>query len=316
MEKLKMSDSTPLAGKRILVYGATGSQAGPIPWKLLEKGAIPRILTRNPAKADKLQAAGAEIAVGDLNDSTSLAAANAGIDAVALLIPAFGGNPMDAPRLMQNAVNAARTAGVKLMVWNSSGPMIEERTGFPMYDLRFDMAEMLRQSDVPSVIIQPTVYLENLLGPWTQPNIAEHNELTYPVAADARLGWIASADVAAFVVAALERPQLAGRKIVVSGVKNLNGPELAQAVSEGLGRKIAYRAMPLEEFGAALDKAFGPGAGQGGIAGYKFQEENRDRIVTWVEMAPVLEKLPVQMTSVSQWAVAFAPAFSPMEAQQ
>ncbi|MBK8800017.1 MAG: NmrA family NAD(P)-binding protein [Anaerolineales bacterium] len=234
---------------------------------------------------------------------------------MALLIPAFGGDPMGAPRLMRNAVEA-RAAGVKLIAWNSSGPMIEERTGFPMYDLRLDMVEALRQGGVPSIIIQPTVYLENLLGPWTQPNIVERNGLTYPVADDARLGWIASADVAAFVVAALAQPQLAGQKIVVSGMRNLSGPELAQEVSAGLGREISYRAMPLEEFGAALDKAFGPGAGQGGVAGYKFQEENRDRIATWVEMAPVLEKLPVQMTSVSQWAAQFAPAFSPVEVQQ
>ncbi|MBK8797818.1 MAG: NAD(P)H-binding protein [Anaerolineales bacterium] len=98
-----------------------------------------------PRKGSQAGDISAEIVVGDLNDPASLAAANTGVDAVALLIPAFGGDPMGAPRLMRNAVEAARAAGVKLIAWNSSGPMIEERTGFPMYDLRLDMVEALRQ---------------------------------------------------------------------------------------------------------------------------------------------------------------------------
>jgi len=95
----------------------------------------------------------------------------------------------------------------------------------------------------------------------------------------------------------------------VSGVENLTGPELAAQMSQGLGRPITYYAMPLAQFGAALDAAFGPGAGEGGIAGYKFQQENADRIPMWTDMGPVLEQLPVRMTSVAEWAARHLAAF-------
>ena len=73
---------------------------------------------------------------------------------MALLIPAFGGDAMGAARVMRNAVEAARAAGVKLIAWNSSGPMSEERTGFPMYDLRLDMVEALRQGGGEAGVIR------------------------------------------------------------------------------------------------------------------------------------------------------------------
>lgn len=296
---------------KVLVYGATGSQASPVVWKLLEAGHKPYVFTRNPERATAMRDAGAEIVVGDLQDPNSLRAANSGMDAVALLIPAFIPNPMDSARLMGNAVAAAREAGVKLIVWNTSGPMIKERIGHPMYDMRHDMEATLRDGGVPYIIIQPSAYLENLLGPWTQPNIVAKDQLSYPVPDHMRLGWIATEDVAALQVAALQRPHLANTKFVVSGVENLTGPELAAQMSGGLGRPISYYAMPLAQFGAALDAAFGPGAGEGGIAGYKFQQENADRIPMWTDMGPVLEQLPVRMTSVAEWAAKNGAAFEP-----
>jgi len=180
-----------------------------------------------------------------------------------------------------------------------------------MYDMRHDMEALLRDSGIPHIIIQPSAYLENLLGPWTQPNIVAKDQLSYPVPDDLRIGWVATEDVAALQVAALQRPELANTKFVVSGVRNVTGPELAAEVSQGLGRPITYYAMPLEEFGAALDAAFGPGAGEGGIAGYKFQQENAALIPMWTDMGPVLQKLPVRMTSVAEWAAKYRDAFAP-----
>jgi len=186
-----------------------------------------------------------------------------------------------------------------------------------MYDMRLDLIGYLESSGVPFISIEPTAYLENLLGPWTRPNIVENDTLSYPVEEDTPLGWIATEDVGALIAAALERPELANRRIGVSGVENVTGPQLAERFSEGLGRKITYYAMPLEEFGAALDEMFGPGAGEGGIRGYKFQRENKDLLTMWWDMEPVLDMLPVQMTPIADWAakhkMAFAPAQEPSQ---
>lgn len=298
---------------RVLVYGATGSQAGPIVPKLVAAGHTPVVITRTAAHAAAAAELGAMVVEADMGDLEALRAAHAGVEAVALMVPAFA-NPLEQPRLFTNALTAARDAGVGLIVYNTSGPLIAQRIGNPMYDSRHDRIEELRASGVPSIIIQPTAYMENLLGPWTRPGIVAKDELAYPTPPELRLGWIATDDVAALIVAALQRPQLAGSHFVVSGPENLSGPELAARFSAGLGRTITYREMPLDEFAALLDAAFGPGAGAGGAAGYKFQRDNADLIPMWADMAPVLQQLPVTLTGVDAWARQMGQAFAPATA--
>lgn len=295
---------------RVLVYGATGSQGGPVVPRLLARGHTPVVVTRSLEKAEPMRVLGAELALADMSDAASLSVASVGADAVALMVPAFIPNPIEAPQYFHNALAAAKDAGAKLVVYNTSGPVILQRIGNPIYDTRLDLIAALRQSGVPSIIIQPTAYMENLLGPWTRPGIVERDELAYPVPEHIPIGWIATDDVAAFVAAALERPDLAGEHLIVSGEENLTGPELAERFTRGLRRSIRYREMPLEEFGAVLDATFGPGAGAGGIAGYEFQRRHADLIPMWTDMASVLAKLPVRLTSAETWAGQHALAFA------
>ncbi len=302
-----MSNSQPLS---VLIYGATGSQAGPVVWQLLDKGHQPHILTRNLSKAVAMQAAGATVVTGDMADIDSLRAASKGIDSVALMIPAFIANPADTLQYARNAITAAQENNIKLIVWNTSGPVLAQRIGHPMYDSRIDIADELRSSGVPFIVIQPTAYLENLLGPWTQPGVSLRDTLSYPVEEHVLLGWVATQDVAALMVAALEHRELAGSHFIASGVENVTGPELASRFSQALGREIQYRAMPLEEFGAVLDAAFGPGAGAGGIAGYQFQRDNAQLFTMWADMQPVLQQLPVTMTPITAWVAQHHDAFS------
>jgi uncharacterized protein YbjT (DUF2867 family) len=304
-----MQSTRPL---KILVYGATGSQAAPTVSALLERGHRPFVLTRAAAKAAHLAAAGAAVLEGDMGDPARLAEASAGMDGVALLIPAFVRSPEDALAYGRNAIEAARAAGVGLIVWNTSGVIPPAPTGNPMNDLRIDIAEALRASGVPHITIQPTLYAENLLGPWTAPFVAQEDRVAYPTPPELRVGWIASADVGLLVAAAFERPELAGRSFVVSGIEAPDGPESAQAFSAALGRPISYRALPPREFGAILDRAFGPGAGGAVAAGYEAIWAGGEAPPTVAEMGPVLAALPVRMRTMREWVAEHAAAFQPV----
>lgn len=288
---------------KVLVYGGTGSQGSAVVQKLTENGHQPYILTRKP---DNI----AQAVAGDLADPASLEAASRGMDAVSLHVPFFVPDPALAVTYARNAIDAAKAAGVRHIVFNTSGPVIPHRLGVAGYDMRHDVIDYLKASGVPHIIIQPTGYLENLLGPWTAQGIIERDVLTYPVAADERIGWLATADLGALMTAALERPELAPAHFVVSGVENLTGPELAARMSAGLGRTITYEAITPEAFGELLDAAFGAGMGAQAAAGYAFQRDNAHLFTMWTDMQPVLAKLPVRMTSVEEWAKQFAPAFT------
>jgi uncharacterized protein YbjT (DUF2867 family) len=73
-----------MSDKTFLVTGATGKQGGATARQLLKAGAKVRALTRKPdgKSAQALQAAGAEVVKGNLNDPASLDAAMKGIDGV------------------------------------------------------------------------------------------------------------------------------------------------------------------------------------------------------------------------------------------
>ncbi len=295
--------------QKVLVYGATGSQQSPVVYQLLSKGHQPYAVTHNLQRAAALGEAGARITEADMADRERLFTISRGMDAVALLIPFFVANPLDGLTYAKNAIDAAKEANVGLVVWNSSGFILPHRIGNPAMDVRIDIAEYLSQSGLPYVIIQPSAYTENLLGPWTAPFVANRNQLAYPTPTVMPVGWIATQDVASLVVAALGRPHLAGSSFPVSGIENLTGPQLAAHFSTALGRQIDYYPMPPAEFGRILDELFGEGAGKGAEEAYQSMWDSSHYPPMHVDMRPVLEALPVEMTPIQAWVKKNAAAF-------
>lgn len=296
---------------KILVYGAAGSQQSPLLAALRKKGATVYGVTRDVNHAPKIEAAGAHALVADMADGDRLAAINKGIDAIALLVPFFTRQPTDGLTYARNAIDAARLNGVKLIVWNTSGFILPHRIGNPAIDLRLDVLDLLRESSVPFITIQPSVYAENLLGPWTAPYVARENKVAYPTPEDMPVGWIATQDVSALVAEALYHPELAGQNFLVSGLENLSGSDLARKFSKGLGKPIAYHALPPAEFGRILDGLFGPGAGKGAEEMYQQIADTRQYPVMFAPMQDVLSKLPVAMTPIEDWVASHRQAFLP-----
>jgi len=112
-------------------------------------------------------------------------------------------------------------------------------------------------------------------------------------------------------VAALQRPDLAGSNWPVSGLENPDGLALARAFSEGLGRELTYYAMPPQDFGAILNGLFGPGAGDEVAAVYQqMWDDPTQRPNFQADMTPVLARLPVRMTRISDWVVQHQAAFA------
>ncbi|GAA2793208.1 NmrA family NAD(P)-binding protein [Nonomuraea dietziae] len=119
--------------KPILVTGATGRQGGATAARLLEAGWPVRALVRDPdaPAAKALEAEGAELRAGNLDDPGSLAEAVAGVHGV------FGVTPDDLEverevRRGRALVDAAAAAGVSHFVFASVGGA-ERGTGIPYW---------------------------------------------------------------------------------------------------------------------------------------------------------------------------------------
>jgi uncharacterized protein YbjT (DUF2867 family) len=291
---------------RVLVYGATGAQARPVARRLLEGGVAVRVATRDPARAEDLRALGAEVVTADFTDPDSLRAASEGVDGVFLLVPFLDPQPDHG----RNAIDAAAKAGVRLLVWNPTGTILPQRTGNPGMDVRYDVFEHLRSSGVPHVVLQPTGYMENFLGPWTAPEIARDDVFAYPVPVEVQMQLVSHEDVAAFAVEAFRRPELADLVLEVSGPERLDPVQLAERFSRALGRTITFRQMPPREFGAHFDTMLGPGAGDDVVAAYESIAENPRILTTDVDLDVALARLPITPTPFEEWVRRNAAAFT------
>jgi uncharacterized protein YbjT (DUF2867 family) len=252
----------------VLVYGGTGTQASPIISELLKRGHQPVVISRTREKLRRYQQQGVQVFETDFSDKRRLLEINKGIDIVSLLIPFFLPNPLDGIDFAINAIDAAKNSNVKMIIWNSSGIIPEKKIGNPAIDIRIDIKEILSSSGLPFIIFQPTIYNENLLGPWSAPFVKKINKIAYPVSEDIQIGWISSKDVCALIVAAMERQDLEGSSFKVSGEK-LSGKELANKFSIGLERNIEYYPLPPIKFGEVLDNTFGAGAGEKAVKEYR-----------------------------------------------
>lgn len=295
---------------KVLVYGAAGSQQFPVIKALLNKGAQVFATTHSETNLEKLNEEGSIALLADMSDANRLNEISKGIDAVAFLVPFFLRNPNDGFNYAKNAIDAAIANNVKLLVWNSSGFILPVKIGNPAMDIRIDIANYLKESGLPHIIIQPSVYAENLLGPWTAPYVVNENKVAYPTPEEMPVGWIATQDVAGLVAEAIFRPELAGESFLVSGLENLMGNQLAEKFSIGLNQNISYFPMPPKEFGQILDNLYGAGAGKGAEEVYQQIADTKQYPPMFSpNMSDVLEKLPVKMTSIEDWVSKHAQDF-------
>ena len=288
---------------KILVFGATGSQQFNVIGEARKKGAAIIAATSSEASFEKLKQAGATPILANMSDAAKMQKITKNIDAIALLIPVSLPNPLDGLQYAKNVIDAAKANGVNKIVWNTSGWLAPQKIGIPGEDVKLDIRDYLKNSGLNYVIIEPTIYMENMLGPFCTPFIKNEKKLAYPTPEAMPIGWIASRDVSAFVVEAIYNTQLKSDTFQISGLENLSGNDLAEQFSKGVGEKIIYYTQPSKEFGDIL-KPFVGEAGAAGVTAYYESLQNATEYPPKFNpnMSEILEKLPVKMTSLEHWA--------------
>ncbi len=112
--------------KKLLITGATGKVGSRFVLRMLAKGYEVRILVRDSAKASAFVERGAQVVIGDLNNSNALSAAVKGIDAVIHLAAYFRTVNDNAGTIRTNhagtvaLANASVAAGVKRFIFTST----------------------------------------------------------------------------------------------------------------------------------------------------------------------------------------------------
>ncbi len=282
---------------QVLVYGATGTQGAPVARRLLERRDKVRVVTRETDSATDWAERGAEVIGADLRDGTGLAAAHEGIDAVFLQV-SVSGPPAQIPVMARAALSAAGDAGVGHVVMTTSSVIPPTRTGIEAPDARVELIETVREVFPRTVVLSPTLLLDNFSGP-LRPAL-DGGVVPQGILPEVPVSYISSEDQAAYAIAALDRPGLAGEFLRIAGADTLTGPELAAILGQAMGKHLTY--MPLSEPEVRQALAFAGEEVAAAVAQMYAWEGTEGSHLLAPDLTHTREVLGVTPTTVADWA--------------
>ena len=294
---------------RIVVFGATGDQGSAQVRALVRAGHDPVAVSRS-AKPWTIDGKAVETFSGDYSDLAGLVKVMEGSQAVFLNLPStsfqVAAPLIAAAQAIANAAAASPTT--RALIFNTSLPVPSEKRGFAAQDARHEMRRLVFASGIAAVSIEPVVFLDNLLKGWAWPAIEQHNRIVYPHKETLDVSWICHDDLAALMIAALQRPQLAGRSFAVGGLETVRLPVLAQKLGHAWNRPLTYESQSVDDFCERMRQVFD---GKSSLEADRLIGELH-RVYSWynespehpfqVNMAPVLKELPVRLTPIEEWA--------------
>jgi len=230
--------------RTILITGVTGNQGGAVAKALQGAGFKLRGLTRTPEseRAAALASRGVDLIKGDLEDEATLRRALAGAWGVFSVQSALEAGVEREEAQGKRLATLAREAGVEHYVYTSVGSA-HKQTGIPHFDNKARIEETVRGLRFPShVILRPVFFMENLLAPFS----LQGSTLAWALGSGTKLQMIAVDDIGWFGARAFTDAALNRREIDLAGdVQTM--PEVAEILTEALGRPIAFAQTPIEQ---------------------------------------------------------------------
>lgn len=289
----------------IAVLGATGAQGGGTVRALLDSGRFAvRALTRRPegTAARALRHAGAEVAHADLDDPSTLREAFAGVQGLFAVTPYWTYHcPEREFEQARHVACAAAAAEVPHVVWSTQEdtrrwapledgqlPTLRGRWKVPHFDAKGAANTLFRERGVPTTLLTPSFFWENLIRYGMQPQRAADGHLVFTLPMRGLpLPGMAVADVGHIALALFERPQRwIGKSLGVAGA-HLDGARMAAALGRALGEPVRHRSPSFAEM-AAL-----PIPGAAGLANmYRFLHDFNDEVRAMRPVAATRELHP------------------------
>lgn len=288
----------------VLIVGSTGMVGTEICRLLAEQKTPFKALVRhdsNPDKVNHLKSLGANIAVGDLKDSASLAEACTGVEKVistATCISSMreGDSIETVDRQGQlNLIEAAKQAGAKRFVFISF--IQDPNNTFPLSDAKQDVENTLAESGMNWSSLQASYFMEMWLSPELGFNYPQNQARIYGEGTNP-ISWISYKDVAQFAVAALQNAYADHRTYAIGGPTPFSPKEVVAIFEKTFGTAFTVENIPKSALQQQKEDATNPF--ETSFAGLMLQYANGNSM----EMQDIQEKLGLQLTSVEAYAAA------------
>ena len=228
----------------ILFTGLTGAVGTEIIKLLPEYDLRARGLVRNPDKAEAVRQAGVEVIPGSLEDEDAISAALQGCDRAFLLMA----NSRQQLELEKSFVDTSVETGVGHIVkMSANGADSNSKALLKRY--HGDSEQHIRESGLRYTLVRPNFFMQNMLH--MAGSIVEQDRFFMPMR-DGQVGIIDVRDVARFVLDVLALPGHEDQTYEVTGSELLSFHDIAEQLSEVMGREIRYVDQPAAEFKQSL----------------------------------------------------------------
>lgn len=285
----------------VLVVGATGFLGMEICRQLLQANKKVRGLIRTSSDENIVNALtdmGVETITGDLKDPATLSEAFKNVSAVISTVSATRSrNEGDSIESVDeqgqlNAVQVAKENGIDHFVFISFNKV---KGDFPLQTAKRKVEEALKESGMTYTILQPTIFMEVWLSPvlgFDFPN----NKATIYGSGENKISWISLRDVAQFAVAALDNENAKNKSIELGGPEALSPAEVVKLFEEESGMTFEVQKVPEQALQQQKDGA--PDSLSKSFASLMLSYADGSEI----PMNETLEKIPVKLTSVKDYA--------------
>ena len=240
----------------IVITTPTGDIGRQVLGRVLDSGEAVRVIVRDPSRLAPDVHVRAEVVQGSHSDPDVIAKALTGADRLFWLVPpASIDSPVPAAQyyldFARPAAEAAASRGVGIVGVTSLGHGYPGEAG--LLSAALDMDALIERSGADYRALALPFFMENLHRQIQE--IKEQGTFSMANAADRPLLMIATRDVAPAAAALLLDKSWNGQaRTPLAGPDNLTPIQMAEVISETLGRSVTYRQVPVADLGAMMQR--------------------------------------------------------------
>jgi uncharacterized protein YbjT (DUF2867 family) len=226
------------------VLGVSGNTGRSVADALLDQGHAVRVVVRDRAKAQRFEALGAEVAVADLMNATTLAEAFRGVDGAYALIPSsftpdFTAYQHAAADVIRQAAKEAQLP--HLVFLSSVGAQHPTGTG-PIAGLHYAEKHLGNLSSTRCSFLRAAYFMENFA---TALGMLDQGIIPSFIPAHFEFGMVATKDIGAAAAALLVQGAEQTQVVDIVGPRG-SFAQAAEVLSRLLGRAITVAEAPLD----------------------------------------------------------------------
>ena len=237
--------------KSILILGAGGMTGTGVLKELAKAGFRVTAFDHNEQHRENLLRLGAaEVIIGDMECFDDLSSAMRNQDAIYHITSAFNPREYEIGKL---SIDAAKANGISHFVYQSV--LHSNMTQLIHHWKKNQVEEYLVESGLPFTIVQPTVFMQNILRSWSEIQETGVFRQKFYTEKGSAIAMIDLADFAEAVSIIIQNPEKhLGATYELSGPEMLNAAKVKTAMERVLGRTVTFSFLSDDAFISDLKK--------------------------------------------------------------